>query len=918
MNKENVQANHNFVVNGSFTTSLEGWTISDSRKVTRQTGRWQGQTIGFLSAVNEGTASQTITLARLPRPTPGRADYKLFFLYEAIDRAQCKVEITPGLGGTVEYPLLPSLKVETGQQLDPDEPLEDPEFRAFEEPITLEHGEKTVTFKFITPENEEVGKPGGLRVAFVRVELLLEELDLLSMTIDGIVLRPDEKLHLCLGAQGDNAHKVTLQRAVNSVWRKTAVSLRVESDDIDPKGIVTAQPSWGDEQLIDYPWRISSVGVDEDAVFTHELSVRSQYTAETYPLTAVSGHFRLDVVPLQEAAYYPVIDLMQSVELRVRVESHYTRRAMANREVTWVLYSPEGDTELQKDFSDENGEATYLFTPDTAGDIKIVAHVDSHYHKEAATYEFLFVALQKDPWLDATFALDSLTPFIWGDQDAYPCRGDTHAVTLAFPGGHAFVGAELMLQWFGGSPEELGMEFNPRLDTWNRIEGPGRKWDMSCGNVRDSEFRFRVSCSKLLEASPFQTLKLAHNKLAVGDTRESSRFPVVDGPATELAIQIMSTVPGVGGVADIDVDWLYDRKKETLLTGLGGWCEYSFSPGMEGPFEVNTKAVSHYDSKNIGHRFTGIVLGEEPWNALATVTLNGRPSGQTGLVCIRGAGPVELRIMPIGETLVDEEISLDLVSEEEEDLDFCVVPPMADPRVLTGAGLVWRVHSTSAISARFQLHVRHDQLPDYVLPGLLLSPTLEGEGALSFDGHTLDPRSTFYPCLGAFHRLKFVPKTRSPLTSLLVAAKWNDPSGNALDLTLDPPEGEEKELGSGGLEWMLNAILSTMPGQSGLSLDFPQVRFTYPQMLLSLGDNRVNIEEIREASFDPEVGQTVLLELQVKSFHTKLAVQSLAVSFELGDTQEVVRTDATALCLHSHRTGRCSGDCYGAKPIRWR
>jgi hypothetical protein len=894
MKKENVQAKYNFVANGSFTTNLEGWIISDRQKVTRQTGRWQGQMIGFLSAVNEGTGSQTITLAPLPRPTPGRAYYRLFFSYEAIFGAPCKVRITPGRGGEVEYDLLPSLKVDTVRQPNPDEPLADPQFREFAETIELLPEEDTVTVEFISPKNDEIGSPRGLRVAFVRVELLLENLVLESKTIDGIVLHPDEKLHLCLGAQGDDAHKVTLQPAADSVWRKTAVSLKVESGDIDPQGIVTAQPSWGREQPIDDPWEISSAGVDEDEEFTHELSVSNQYTADTYPLAAVSGHFRLDVIALQEAAYFPVIDLNQKVELRVRVESHYTRRAMANREVTWVLFSPEGDTELLKDFSDANGEATYRFTPDTAGDIKIVARVDSHYHKEAARYEFLFVALQEDPWLEATFALDSLTPFIWGDEDAYPCRGDTHAVMLAFPGDHALAGTDLMLHWSGNdTPEGLGVEFSPNLDTWDPIQGPGVTWNMSCENRRNGEFRFRVSCSKLLEASPFQVLKLAHNRLAVQATRESTRFPVVDGPAIQLAVQIVSTVAGVGGVSEVDVEWTLDGDAVTLQTGAEGWCEYQFEPLTEGPFKVDAKAVSYYENKDVGYSFTGAVLGEDPWNALATVTLDGRPSGQTGLVCIRGADPVDLRIMPIGETLVGEEISLGLVSEVEEDLDFHVDPPIASKRVLTDAGLVWQVHSASAISARFQLHVRHEQLPDYVLPGLLLSPTLAGEGTLTFDERPLAPDSTVYPCLGANHTLKFVPKPLSPLTSLLVAAKWTGPSDHGLDLTLDPPAGAERELGSVGLEWTLDALLSTLPGQSGLSLEFPQVAFTYPPMLLSLGDNRVAIEEIREASFDPQVGETVFLELQVKSFHTKLAVQSLAVSFEHGDITEAVPTNAT-------------------------
>ncbi|SDP46883.1 hypothetical protein SAMN04489798_5877 [Pseudomonas arsenicoxydans] len=895
MKKENVQAHYNFVVNGSFINpGLDGWIINDRLKVTRQTGQWQGQNIGFLHAVNEGTASQTITLAGLPRPTPGQAEYKLFFLYEAIEGAQCTVRIVRSLGGQVEYELLPSLNIETIQQPDSDEPQTAPEFRAFEEMIELDSQETTVTLEFITPENERPGMLRGLRVAFVRLELLLEPLELDSVTIDGIVLPPNEKLRLCLGAQDHDAHQVTLQPVANSIWRETDVSLKIEGVDTDPQSIVTAEPRWGVDQSIDGLWKIGSAGIDEDAEFPHELSVHSQYTAAAYPREAVSGHFRLDIVALQEAAYFPVIDLNQSVELRVRVESHYTRRAMANREVTWTLLgsNQEDDIELCKGLSDSNGECTYTYTPDKAGVIEIVARVDSYYQRAESKHTFLFLALQKDPWLDAILSFDSLNPFIWGGQDAYPCRGDTHTVTLAFPGDHAFAGTDLMLLWSGDdAPEELGVEFSPKRDTWEGIEGAGVTWNMSCENRRNSEFRFRVSCSKLLEASPFQVLKLAHNKLAVGGTRESSRFPVVDGLATLLEIQIMSTVPGVGGVSDIEVDWLYDRGKKTLPTGLEGWCEYPFKPVMEGPFEVNVKAYSHYDRKEVGHRFTGTVLGEDPWNALATVTLNGRPSGQTGLVCIRGADPVELRIKPIGETLVGEKVFLNLVGEVE-DLNIHVDPPMECEQVLPEAGMVWDVYSTSAISARFDLHVRHDQLPDYVVPGLLLSPSLEGEGTLTLDENTLNPKNMVYPCVGAFHRLKFVPKPRSPLTSLLVAAKWDDPTGIGLDLTLAPPAGEGRDLVSAGREWSLDASLSTKPGQLGLSLDFPQVALTYPPMLLSLGDNRVGIEGVREASFDPEVGQTVSLELQVKSYYTKVAVQSLAVSFEHGGTQEVVPTDA--------------------------
>lgn len=886
MNDENIRADHSFINNGNFLENLDGWIINDERKVTRQSGEWQDKSVGFMNAANTGEGYQTITLASSPHPEPGKANYKLIFHYEAVSGAEGTLRINPGLGGEVDLKLVPSLKANSEKALDPDVRLE-LNLAEYTHALELESTEETVKFTVISPDNGEVGRPGAVRVAFVRVELLLEPLRLTAVTIDGEPQSPTERLHLCFGAN----HSVVLQSADDSVWKETQAGMLVNGGDHDPENILTANPQWGREQVISAPWTLKCAGIVEDKEVDRTLAVRSQYTADLYLLEAVCGHFQLDVIPLQEAAYYPVIDLNQSVDLCVRVASHFTKTPLENREVTWTLKVPgEADIELLKVFSDKNGEAGINWTPDTEGDWEIVASVDSHYKKEDARYSFKVRVLKDDPWLSATFEQDgSEHGSVWGSGPGYPCRGGTHQVTLAFPSSHLLADTDLALHWSGDdTPEGLGVVITPELDAMNPIDGPGLTWNMSCENRRDSQFKLSVRCSKLLETSPLQTLELAHNWLAIENMRQSTRFPVAGGAPVMLAVQVQSKIPGVGKVSGVEVEWFIDGLPViSLSTGEDGWCEYPFDPEEEGAFKVVAKVSSPYDDNQWEQHITVKVLGEDPWQHVATVTLAGKGSAPIGLVCFRDGEDAELRVDLLDQDFLDQEIHLEVTSESEEDLCFESDPPLADKRKLIKEGVSYKVRSNAAASTRFLLHVYHDELPQLDLPGLLLSRTLEGEGTLQFDEKDLTVASTAYPCLGAEHTLSFVPKSGSPLNTLKVAAKWADAP---LDMKLTPAPGDERDLNSGGLEWSLDCRTSAATGETGLSLDFTQVPLIYPQVPMSLGHNRLVIGEVREATFDPEVGQRVNLELKIQSFYTQQAVLGVAVKFEHGETSEAIPT----------------------------
>jgi hypothetical protein len=889
MNEEYIHARHNFIVNGDFTNRLENWKVNDERKVTPQDALWQGRKVDFMNAVNMGEGHQTITLALWPRPTPGRADYKLLFHYEAVQNAVGTLRINPGRGGQVDLPLVPSRLAEPEQAVGLDGLLLELKLVEYEYDLTLDPNERTVKFTVISPNNGGVGRSGAIRFTFARVELLLEPLRLDSVVIDGESQSVDEKLHLCFGA----SHKLALELASDSIWFGTQAGLLVNDGEQDPEDILNASPSWGREHSVADPWTINCFGVVEDTEIERTLAVGSQYTADTYPLSAVCGHFQLDVVVLQEAQWYPVIDLDQSVDLRVRVQSYYTRTPLANREVTWTLKGANGteDVVLLRQPSEPNGEAHFTWTPDTAGEWRIEASVDSHYKKENARYVFAVRVLKEDPWLSARFALDGAPrDWLWGSETGYPCRGATHAVTLAFATNHVLAETELTLHWQGNdTPDGLEMTFAPELDHANPVEGLGQVWMMECGNLRNSFFSFNVSCSKLLKPSPFQALELAHNWLEGGQVELPTRYPAVGGAALPLKFQVVSKVSGVGPVTGVDVVWsLAGTEDQTLSTGTDGWSQYDFNPQEEGSFTVAAKVTSRYDSVEIKHPFEITVLPENPLAGLTTVTLGGREAGAVGLLCIRDAEPVELLIKPVGETLVGECFYLQLTSDDGPIPEFHFEPCMDLPRRLPKEGLSWQVSSASSAIARFRLHVCHDEITPYELQGRLLSRNLEDEGSFTFDQRALDITSTAYPCLGGLHFLKFMPKVDSPLTGLEVAAQWVDESHRSLNARLEPDH--ERDLPSGGLEWTLDALNSTESGPLALALTLPQARFTYPAMTMMLAHNRIEIAEVRGPTFDMFVGQSAYLEIRNKSFYTGRSVPGIDVCFSHQGVSTPVRT----------------------------
>lgn len=889
MNSKDLRYKENFIYNGNFLDDLDGWTLGADGRVIKSDDRWDGTLTANMHAFDGGTASQTIELAAHPRPQDGKAVYELEFYYQAYGNTNAKLRIVTSSGANEELDLVTSLNPQSERPIDPTIPRDINLTRYVLLLELIEPEDENVTVMFIS--QKDVGPiDHGIQVTFVRVELLLEDLRLESLIIDDEPQPLDEALRLCFGASNDKTHQLILVPADGSIWLGTKAGLWLEED---ATGLLSASPPWEQEQPIEDEWGIScGVPIDNNQEYSHSVQVRSQYTAAPYDLTARSGHFRVELAVLQDVAYYPVVTLGQSVTVRVQVQSHYTQTALPDREVTWAVTSKSATAPLMllTQRSDGNGESSYTYTPSSEGDYQITASVDSHYKKDEAERVFEVRALADDPWKQATFALENTTlPFIWGAESAYPCRGRSHEATITFPTGHALAGTDLMLKWestAGDTPGELGVTFSPPLEEMTAIDADRLTWSMDYVDNKDADFNLIVRCSKLLEDSPRQKMELAHNSLDIVDHRQAPKFPYVSSDVSlRLEVQVSSQVEGVQVGRGINVEWrLDDGPPDSTGTGEGGWSGHVFDLDEAGTFQIVASVASRYEGSCVEHPFDIEVFAENPWRSLVNVTLDDKLTESGRLPFFLGADDSVLRVGPAGDTFLHEEIWLEL--EEGTEPPIAADPAFGVRREMTEDGLAWNIRPSATTSTQFPLNISHEDLGPFEFEGLLLSGTLEGEGDLTFDGKQIRPADKIYPCIGGTHTLRFGPKAGSPLVLLDVAAQW---ASETLGIELDPAPGEPIPLPSDGVEWTLTAPQAGTAQESGLSLKFPQIEFTYPPVSLNLGHHRFEIRgEGPEA--DLWVGESAILKVSVISHYTRAPLSNVEVMFSQGSYSQTRTT----------------------------
>lgn len=886
-----IYANENLVVSGDFVT-LEGWHYQGYVDISRET--YQDLPINVLEATNEGYAEQIISI---PRSQGNDAHYTLSFLCEVAHEQPGWLRIFKGEGDGEELcsiELKPASARKQGQSpATAGQPLVfNPIAYELKLDLPLEQNEK-IKIRIVSPKNAPSDFISNLRITRIKLLLELAPLKLASMQFDEQTVAPDSTLYLCLGTTSlGQAHRLTFVPEPGNAWIGTDCSLTANGN---PLEAVTAAPDWGVNQALSENWLIDCPWIDDQRRYEFELSLHNRYTAEAYRIPVSLGHHRLGFTNEQEAAYYPVFEYAQSVDLGVQVVSYYTGQPVAGQTVNWTV---EGSGVQAAVVSQDDGWCGYTFVPEAAGDFVLTASVASPYYASGVvTREFQVKVLQSDPWKALnTVVGDERTP--WETQ-GYPNRGSAHEIRLDVPTGSPFAGTTLKLYAAGDSLDQLGVDVSPDLENPVPVDDGAPLWTLTSADQLDGLFQLSLACSKLKLRSPLKPMSLARNRVKVGRTFEANKSPVVDEQESVLLrVQVLhATDSGAGEpVINAYVDWHTPERVVQSRTGAGGWASLLYTPAAAGELTVTAKIKAYPEADSIDQAFAVNAIASSPWKSAVRILLDNKPVelSSLGMLCRRGQSHV-LKVEPISDAWVGKNISLHWRG---------VAPPiglvpsdLGVPKALVTDGVLWTLESgagAESVSSLFDLQLRIDGVEIVqALSGRLLSVDLHDEVKLMLDqvSAALDDQ-VLYPCLGTRHRFKVLPNELSPLVGLEVACEWSGDSAEELEASVEPKLHLPQVLDDGGAVWTLDFSRSERPGRFALTLALPQLEFRAHAKPMALNHNKVRIHILQESALDPVVGQqSQPLWAQICSHFTGRPVSGVTVEWWADDHGSDERTD---------------------------
>jgi len=891
--KSSVKANESLVLNGDFRGSWTNWQRGGPLGwLSIELDSYEGKEVRLAAAGNAASIHQTLAVPKAPGDS---ARYILSFLCETWQAGPGRVVVeVEGQSGAYEIPLVanPAPMAQDQTQQRDAEPMD---FL----PIEYEHrlddklsfgDQDSLKISVISAPNA-AGNNGRLRITRITLHVQLEPVVMQAFKLDDQTLSPTAPLPLCLGASGGVSHQLGFIPAPGNAWVGTQAALT--SDD-NPQGAIIATPAWGHDQPLESSWKLDCPLIGDQDPYLFTVSLLNQYTADPYDVHVSLGHHRLKFSQVREAAYYPVLELGQSVPLGIQVASFYTDQPLSGRAVTWTVaaqrISVVGDT-------GPDGWAWFDYQPTEAGEVEVQVSVESPYYASGTVTQTLAVrVLATDPWQEV-LAVVGGTEARWDEKTGYPNRGSEYAVELRLP--DVLIGTDLALHWSGDAHEQLGVGVSPALEVAVPVTGPGLNWALTCDDRLDGRFSLDLVCSKLLLSSPKKTMWLARNLVRVGDVREANKFPVVDeNESVLLRVQVVHAAGRGDGdpVVDAWVDWATPEGSSATVTGDGGWASIHYTPTSAGLKELTASIKAHPEAAPVTHAFDVTAIATSPWKTMVDILLDGVTveRNSLGVLCRRGQAHT-LKVVPVaGSPWIGRNISLHWRGSDPG--IGLVVGDLGTAKPLIADGVQWSLVSQAdtSVSSLFDLELRlAGESTVRELAGRLVAADLSEEVSLRFDqvDAALDDRP-LYPCLGARHRFSVLPNALSPLVGLASRLTWAGTSAEELGATVAPALANDQPVSDGGATWTLDFTGSAEPGEFTLAWELPPLGFVTAAKPMELAHNKIRIQAWRDSAVEPVVGQDpAWVWVQVFSHFTLQSVAQVPVTWTANGTS-VAATDA--------------------------
>ncbi|WP_323160714.1 hypothetical protein [Pseudomonas fluorescens] len=872
MSERDIDTDYNLVMNGKMTEGYDHWEdVVNPGGVGIRDDQWGDDIVSIMTLTHRAAVRQRMIV---PIGQQAQARYSLRFLYEntylsspglvVVNKRgsdeKLEIELPARTGGQDADPLavdltemrkdLPdSLGLQAGDELEIN--MSSPA-RAVDEPSSVE-----------------------IRLTGIEIKLNLPALALEAVINDGKRFDAGNVLPICLGATGDQRHRVLFKVAPLSTWNDLKASLWFEDN---PLGAITAVPELGKSQLIGLDWLLDCPEPSGKASYELKAKIYSKYSAPPYSLLLSWGHHLLELLALKQAETYPVVEYSQSVELQVQVRSFYTHAPVAS-EVVWRVEGKTGKV-LHRAPTDAQGRATYLYTPTEEGVSRVIASVASLLSDDGeATHTFEVRAFAIDPFKTLQARFDGGAPAVWGTKTRYPERGERFLVNLDIPAGHPLSAARFSLIWTNGDSQvDVGATAQPDFGAAAPVVGGTVLWTTHFEDKRNGLFGWALGCSCLQHLSPGNALSLAYNRVKIGDSWGPNKSPVVD--ESDIVTCMVKVQRGDRQpVSNVDVEFETPTGTVRSLTGVDGWASVDHRPAIGGDYHIVARVQRHEDAPVEEHSFAVKALPTSAWKGQVNFSLDGKPVDRLiqGVVCRRGRAH-KLRIDPVADSsFIGKSIALHWNANTPPLPGFQPDPQVGVPRVMTISGLEWDITSRTDLSGFSTLAFSSSHLPEKCEFSLrLLAADLASEVRAMLDHVTAAPgNDRLYPCLWTSHQSMYMPYGISALHGLPVKMAITP---LAPGMEVNPPLTEDVVMAAGGARRQLDFTNSTadveMTQTATIMIDGESLT---AQTQLKLGHNKIKVVAARGPAIDPVLSKGQRARVQAR-FYSAFADQPVEYS----------------------------------------
>lgn len=375
-------------------------------------------------------------------------------------------------------------------------------------------------------------------------------------------------------------------------------------------------------------------------------------------------------------------------------------------------------------------------------------------------------------------------------------------------------------------------------------------WRMSAKQPWDvGHYSVQVRQADDGDSSPWsesRMFEVVDTKYMIGDAGPVLAQPVAGKNESVLLRAEVLSSDTWQGVEGLKVEWRIGDEptvRATILTDRYGWAHYRYTPATPGEHRILADVTNENEGVVTTQLFDVTALEENSWEQPFSLYLNDQwivpACGQ--LVLLPGTS-YELKLGVNDDTQMGSTVTLEnLADAVQHGLEFD--PPLGTPQTITAGMARWSITAGAGSHGFFGLKLTSSRLPDWWLPGRVISVDLAEEVEVSFDTFATAFGRAAFPCRGATHTFTVRPKPDSRLLGEKVTLEWLGEAAADLGVVVSPDPAVPQTMGEDGVSWTFDCVNSSKDGTFTVQLKVPGWRFTSIPLTMSLAHNKVRITE---------------------------------------------------------------------------